>query len=473
MMRTEKSADCIRLGVGVKIARMSHTPSQRRDSRTRATARLASRFDTTTPVLVLKIDYLPLHHGRLGVIRTLGRVGVPVYGVHEDRFTPSAVSKYLQGRFLWVPNSTDAGELPDGLVAIAERLERPAIAIATDDVSAILLADHADQLARWFRFPRQDARLARTLADKWELYLLCRRLGIPCPEAMLPASWGEARDFARSSGLPVVAKIPQPWLVPKAAGVKSSTIVPTVDDLSDLYRRLGDQAASNLMLQEHIPVGEDWVFHGYCDASSTTLAGFTGVKLRSYPAYAGPTTLGRCVANEELREQAEWLFKAVAYRGIMDLDYRLDLRDGQYKLLDFNPRVGAQFRLFEDDAGMDVVRALHLDLTGRPVPRGRPIEGRAFMVETGDLLSTRGYHRAGALTWRSWLRSLRGVREFAWFARDDLVPLLAVGVRFGLRGIERPLGIERTGRRALSSPRFLPGRRGGLGRRQKSAPRTG
>ena len=74
----------------------------------------------------------------------------------------------------------------------------------------------------------------------------------------------------------------------------------------------------------------------------------------------------------------------------MDLDYRLDLRDGQYKLLDFNPRVGAQFRLFEDDAGMDVVRALHLDLTGRPVPRGRPIEGRAFMVETGDLLSTRG-----------------------------------------------------------------------------------
>jgi hypothetical protein len=30
--------------------------------------------------------------------------------------------------------------------------------------------------------------------------------------------------------------------------------------------------------------------------------------------------------------------------------------------LDFNPRVGAQFRLFEDDAGSDVVRALHLDL---------------------------------------------------------------------------------------------------------------
>jgi D-aspartate ligase len=439
---------------------MSHRPGYGRQGRTRDIPPIASHFDTTVPAFVLKLGYLPLHHGGLGVIRTLGRVGVPVYGVHEDRFTPAAVSRYLQGRFLWVPDGTDVDELLDGMAAIAERIQRPAIAIPTDDLSAILLAEHADLLARWFLFPRIDACLARTLADKRELYRLCRRLGVPCPEATFPASWEEARDFARSSGLPVVAKIPQPWLVPKLARVKSSTIVSTLEDLSDLYRRLGDQAASNLMLQEHIETGEDWVFHGYCDASSTTLIGLTGVKLRSYPAYAGPTTLGRCVANDELREQSQELFKAVAYHGIMDLDYRLDQRDGRYKLLDFNPRVGAQFRLFEDDAGIDVVRAMHLDLTGRPVPRGHAIQGRTFMVETGDLLSTRGYRRAGALTWRSWLRSLQGVRELAWLAPDDLVPLLAVCVRFALRGVERPLGIERTGRSAPRSPRFLPGRRG-------------
>jgi len=38
----------------------------------------------------------------------------------------------------------------------------------------------------------------------------------------------------------------------------------------------------------------------------------------------------------------------------MDLDYRFDKRDGQYKLLDFNPRIGAQFRLLVDDNGLDV-----------------------------------------------------------------------------------------------------------------------
>jgi D-aspartate ligase len=187
------------------------------------------------------------------------------------------------------------------------------------------------------------------------------------------------------------------------------------------------------------------------------LAGFTGVKVRSYPPYAGPTTLGRCARNEALHRQAEELFKALSYRGIMDLDYRLDLRDGQYKLLDFNPRVGAQFRLFVNDTGIDVVRALHLDLTDRVVPRGRLLEGRAFVVEHYDLLASWGYHHDGGLTLRGWLRSLKGVKEPAWFAADDMAPFLVMCVRFLLRGVQRALGIEpKTGRQGL--PRYLPRR---------------
>ncbi|MDQ6793107.1 MAG: ATP-grasp domain-containing protein, partial [Candidatus Dormibacteraeota bacterium] len=41
------------------------------------------------PVLIVKIGRYPLHHGSVGVIRTLGRAGVPVYAITEDRFTPA------------------------------------------------------------------------------------------------------------------------------------------------------------------------------------------------------------------------------------------------------------------------------------------------------------------------------------------------------------------------------------------------
>src|SRR5262249_49275903 len=144
------------------------------------------------------------------------------------------------------------------------------------------------------------------------------------------------------------------------------------------------------------------------------------------------------------------------YRGIMDLDIRFDARDGQYKLLDFNPRVGAQFRIFQNAAGIDVARAAHLDLTGRSLPSGLAMADRRFFVENYDTLAAIGYMRRGELSLRSWLATVRGVNEAAWFARDDLLPFGLMCLRMAWRAVERPFG----GRRSTPQrpPRFRPGR---------------
>ncbi len=57
----------------------------------------AAAPDTSTPAVVLKFDQNVMHHGSLGVIRSLGRLGVPVYGVHEGPWAPAASSRYLPG----------------------------------------------------------------------------------------------------------------------------------------------------------------------------------------------------------------------------------------------------------------------------------------------------------------------------------------------------------------------------------------
>jgi predicted ATP-grasp superfamily ATP-dependent carboligase len=419
-------------------------------------------FDTTVPALVLKMDSYALHHGGLGVVRSLGRLGIPVYGVYRERLTPAAVSSYLSGRFIWRGEVEDEGRFLDGMAMIGERLGRPAVLVPTDDLGAIMVSQHVATLSRWFRFPDPPTGLAPLVASKKGLYELCSKLGIPCPQVSYPSSRHDLEEFAAKAAFPVVAKAIEPWLVPAGAGLKSTSIIHSPEDLLDLYRRLKGNSAGNLLLQEYIPPdrAQDWFFHGYCDARSSCLVSFTGVKLRSYPPYAGATSLGRCQDNDTLRGHAEQLLETIGYRGIMDLDYRLDLRDGEYKLLDFNPRVGAQFRVFEDAAGVDVVRALHLDLTGREVRRRPQREGRVFVVEQSDLLASLGYHRAGDLSLSSWLSSLPASRrELAWFARDDLAPFLLMCVRFLLRGVQRALRLPHGRRRNASTPRYVPVRR--------------
>src|ERR1700685_1021605 len=102
--------------------------------------------DTSTPAVILKLDPNVMHHGGLGVIRSLGRAGIPVYGVHEGPWAPAASSRYLHGRYFWQPRRENPDRLLAGLLQLADRIGRPSVLFATDDAGAIFLAEHGDEL---------------------------------------------------------------------------------------------------------------------------------------------------------------------------------------------------------------------------------------------------------------------------------------------------------------------------------------
>ena len=398
-----------------------------------------SRADLSTPAVVLKFDPNVMHHGGLGVIRSLGRLGVPVYGVHEGPWAPAANSRYLQGRCFWQPSPDDAERVQAGLLRLADRIGRPAVLIPTDDAGAIFLAEHGAGLRESFIFPQPPADLPRRLAGKYSLYQLCRELDVPCAATMVPGSLEQARAFAADAGFPLIAKLTTPWS-DGSGKLRSTSIVTDAGELERTYAACAQEGAG-LMLPEFLPggSGHDWFFHGYCDAGSACRPAFTGVKERSYPAHAGLTCLGRSTLNERLRDEITGLLARLKYRGILDLDLRFDDRDGKYKLLDFNPRLGAQFRLFRDSAGLDVVTSCYLDLTGQPRQEAEQVTGRGFLVENYDPIGALGYWRSGELGVKSWLASLRTVDEAAWFARDDLRPFGLMCLRMGWRMASRPL----------------------------------
>ena len=198
-------------------------------------------------------------------------------------------------------------------------------------------------------------------------------------------------------------------------------IVDRPDELVRLYGEMEDPADPNLMLQEYIPGGDDavWMFNGYFNNDSDCLVGLTGRKLRQTPVYTGSTSLGICLQNDAVDQTTRRWMKELGYRGVLDIGYRFDARDGRYKVLDVNPRIGGTFRLFVGHNGMDVARALYLDMTGQHVPVSRLVEGRKWMDER-DLDSCLQYRRDHRLTISQWATSLKGVQETVYIAHDDL-----------------------------------------------------
>lgn len=416
-------------------------------------------LDRSVPALLVKIGHYPVHAGGLGAIRSLGRLGVPVYAITEDHLTPAALSRYVVGHFVWTRSEHDeAGYLVDRLRAIGRSLGRPAVAVATDDEAAVLLAEHADALAEHFLLPRPRPDLVRRLASKRGLHELCVAHDVPTPRTEFATCADELVAMARRLTFPLVVKNVDPWIRLWAPAVSGTTIVTSQREL--LTRFAASDDMSGLLLQEYIPHNgtDDWFVHSYCDEGSATVVDFVGWKAYAWPPGRGVTADARSRPNPALVELTRRLCKEVGYQGVSDLDWRYDRRDGRFKLVDFNPRVGAQFRFGQTRSGVDVVRALHLSMTGRPVPADGQDYTRRLVVEN-IYIPSRVVHRLSTMpavppVWPE-ARTYGAWREGG--GRDPL-PGLAMALRFA-----GPAAVA-AGRGAYRAVRQLLGRMARRGR---------
>jgi predicted ATP-grasp superfamily ATP-dependent carboligase len=322
--------------------------------------------DASTPTVVLIASPEPLLHGAMGVVRSLGRLGIPVYVASDGRPMPTDRSRYLAGSFTVVHDQAEPARWVEELAGVGRSLGRRAVLIPIDDLGALAVNDHADRLAEWFLFPRPDPGLARTLASKRELHLLCRRLGVPSPETVFPKDRRDVLGFLEWARPPVVVKAIDPLLLYQRPGARSVMVAHSRRELLEIYDRMEVPERPNLMLQEYIPGGPEsiWMFNGYLDGHGRCLVGFTGTKQRQCLPHTGPTSLGICRHNPVVAQATTEFLAAVGYQGVVDLGWRHDARDG-----------------------------------------------RKWLVEPNDLRASLASWREGALTPGQWLGSLRGWRR--------------------------------------------------------------
>src|SRR5690348_9588695 len=73
--------------------------------------------DTSVPAVVL----CPGYHGH-GVARSLGRLGVRVYGVHKDPASPAARSRFWRHNYVWDFSQPTVQQSIDWLLQLARRI---------------------------------------------------------------------------------------------------------------------------------------------------------------------------------------------------------------------------------------------------------------------------------------------------------------------------------------------------------------
>jgi D-aspartate ligase len=359
----------------------------------------------------------------LAVVRSLGRRGIPVRVVRSDEHAVASSSRYAGPRLHWPAEGGDDARF----AFLAELAERDGlhgwVLIPTHDEEAALVARNHDALARCYRLTTPPWEVLCAAYDKRRTHELAARLGLSQPWTIFPA--GPA-DLERADGrFPVVIKPAYKEQANRLTVDKAWR----ADEPEELRRRFEEACGlvdpSILMVQELVPGdgAAQLSFAALC-ADGAVLASLTARRLRQFPMDFGRASSHvETIEDPSLERDARRLLAAMRFTGLVEAEFKRDERTGENRLLDVNPRPWGWQSLC-GRAGVDFPYLLWRMARGQPVPPAHARPGVRWVRMTTDLLAVAGEVRAGRLSARAYLRSLRRPLEFAVFAADDPLPSL-------------------------------------------------
>jgi predicted ATP-grasp superfamily ATP-dependent carboligase len=146
---------------------------------------------------------------------------------------------------------------------------------------------------------------------------------------------------------------------------------------------------------------------------------------RQHPLQFGrASTFVETIEQPELEEMSERFLRAIDYYGLVELEYKLDPRDGKFKMLDVNARTWG-YHTLGASAGVDFSYMLFADQMGLPVSPVKARPGVGWMRATTDIPTVCLEFLAGSMGPRGYLRSLGMCRTEAVFSLEDPLPGVA------------------------------------------------
>ena len=353
----------------------------------------------------------------LGAVRSLHAGGVPTIVVMLDPLEPVRASRY--GDKVLVPKSPDVEGALLEVLAELDREPRPVL-IPTSDHLVHFVAKRRAHLEAHFTCCIPPQAAIDVALDKAKDTQLLQGTGIPFPRTvqLLPASPAE---LVRQLGLPLIVK-PRTHLDKEGLGWRNVIIRSRAD--ADAFYRTSSAVFSRVIAQELIPGPDEMQWECIClfDADGAIARAFTFRKLSTMPAHYGATSRGRSERNDALVDLAGTIGRRFNYVGIADIDVKYDVRDGQYKYFELNPRLGV-CHYFGARCGVNLTLDAYRLACGEDLPESAPqVEGRTFLAVLEEI---GGRLQDGD----SWLAVLRGILVALWhrpvgayFAPDDVWP---------------------------------------------------
>jgi D-aspartate ligase len=356
----------------------------------------------------------------LSIARSLGRQRVPVWVTTPPNVRLATFSRYAQRTLPW-PDGDEESQAAY-LLELAERHHlNQWVLFPTSDESAALLSKFHALLSRRFRVSTPTWDVLRWAYDKRLTYQLAAEQQVSYPLTFHPAT--EADLATATLDFPVILKPATHAVVSRFTADKAWPVA-NRDELLARYREARELIPpEQILIQERIPGGGESQFsYAALCRDGEPIASLTARRTRQYPIDFGySSSFVETLDIPDIVAPSKHLLSAMRYTGLVEVEYKLDVRNGRYKLLDINPRLWTWSTL-GSLAGIDFPYLLWRIIVGKRVRKRTGRVGVRWVRMSTDVPAALHEMFRGRLSLRSYLRSLRSPVEFALMASDDPLP---------------------------------------------------
>ena len=390
---------------------------------------------------------LGLGQNGLATARALGRLGIPVIGIDTDLEQPSAHTCYC--RKIACSDFLNGGPgLLDCLLELGQSLNCKGVLFPSGDLNVAVVSEHREQLQPYFHYALPPKEVIQLFLNKKAFYQFAMRHGFPIPRTYFTEGKADISEIASTIAYPCLIKPFQP----NATWRKTFDTRLFLADSPDMLRALFDciyPIHQDLIIQEYMPGEDSQLYWGvtYLNAEGRPLAMWTGRKLRQYPRGFGTATLAESRREPWVAQAAVSILQAMGHRGYGVVEFKKDRRDNSFKITEptggrtwfphglvTRSGINLPYIMYQDLLGQPVEEQSALQKAGQEASIVRPVfvdtlsnfeEGIKWIHEERDLKTVFLYFLPeGKLSLRSWLRSYKGQRTYAYAAWDDPMPFL-------------------------------------------------
>jgi predicted ATP-grasp superfamily ATP-dependent carboligase len=360
----------------------------------------------------------------LGIIRSLGSVGIKSIVIYENCYEVGALSKYCIEK-VKISSYLEKKNIIDVLMQNRKRW-KGLLLIPGNDESLESISIHKKLLEKYYIVYVPDYGLIRQIINKKDMLKIAKRAKIPLPKTFFPETKEDLARIREDIVFPCLVKPLERHLFYPVFKTKLFKI----DNYDELAEKFELCQKNNLQVSvtELIPGGDMNLFSFECYVTKEGVVNneFVKVKIRQTPPFFGVGRVSMSTENDAIIPLAKaFLAQLKGFCGPAYIEFKYDSRDGLYKFIEINGRLIISVSL-STRCGVNFPYILYSEHVESRLIETKTYERNVYWIQLcRDLVtSLSGESSDEHLTFFGFIRPYFGKKNFAFESLDDPKPMI-------------------------------------------------